>query len=271
MMVDLAGWCLRVLPEFRGKPRLVEAWQRRRQVGDRRRRKLPGGGVLECDVGVPYEAMIWLRREEEEELALVRELLAPGDVFVDFGANIGLWTLVAAAAVGKEGRVIAIEPEPRSCARLRDHLTRSKFFHVEVIAAAAGAREGSGMLAVGRSANVSTLVEKTVPGVTRRVPVITADSVVHGARVHGMKIDVEGGEASVLEGAQEIITTWHPWLVVEFNAELAGVARLDDWNVHRVLLEQGYRAWAADGRSALHGELDGYRNLFYAEERDGIA
>ena len=61
------------------------------------------------------------------------------------------------------------------------------------------------------------------------------------ARSHGLKIDVEGHELSVLKGAERLIVDHHPWIVIEFNPRLGGQDRLDRWPPHRWLKERGYQ------------------------------
>ena len=58
-----------------------------------------------------------------------------------------------------------------------------------------------------------------------------------------MKIDVEGHELQVLEGAAKTISQSRPWLLIEFNPSLAGTDRLGDWEVHELLIEHNYRAF----------------------------
>jgi len=75
-------------------------------------RPLPDGSILKVQLDVPYEQMVWLQDEEWDELRYLQNKLRPGDVFIDVGANIGLWTLVAATSVGPSGRVFSFEPNP---------------------------------------------------------------------------------------------------------------------------------------------------------------
>jgi FkbM family methyltransferase len=268
-MNDVLGQLLRRTPEFRGKPRLVGLWRRRRRTGDHRVRELEGGGTIVCDVGIPYEAMIWLAREEEAELEVARRRLRAGDVFADCGANIGLWTVTAASAVGAGGSVIAFEPDPRTRRRLLENLEGSDLQNVEVHAEAVGATAGSGQLALANEHNVSRLVDLQLPGDVVTVDVVTLDQIVGGRRLAGCKIDVEGAELGVLQGATRTLERSHPWLIVEFNTELTGNRVLSKWDVDIFLKALGYEAHAIDGTRLPEGWVtDGYRNLLYLHLRD---
>ena len=93
-------------------------WQRTVADGDHRIAHLPDGSILKVQLDVPYEQMVWLQDEEWDELRYLQNKLRPGDVFIDVGANIGLWTLVAATSVGPSGRVFSFEPNPTTFDRL---------------------------------------------------------------------------------------------------------------------------------------------------------
>ena len=78
-----------------------------------------GGGVFHCDLRDATAAEVcFTGRYEPQETQLLRQLLGPGDVFADVGANWGYYTLAAASFVGETGRVVAFEPEPRLFALL---------------------------------------------------------------------------------------------------------------------------------------------------------
>ena len=62
----------------------------------------------------------------------MRALAGPGDVVIDAGANIGLFSLIAAARVGATGRVIACEPAPGTMALLRANVARNRYDWVEL-------------------------------------------------------------------------------------------------------------------------------------------
>lgn len=146
---------------------------------------------------------------EEAAIAFLAKLLRPGMTFVDVGANIGLYTVLAAKAVGRTGRVIAVEPQPRLCELCWENCNingvRSM---VSIVAAACGAREGFAELyQVSRTndgqATLRLLEGERCFGDTIRVPVRTLGDLLAEHTVYscdGMKIDVEGAEIDVLQG-----------------------------------------------------------------------
>lgn len=259
---------------FKGKSRLTRIWLDRRDKQKKVIRVLPGGARILCDLSVPYEAMVYLEQEEEAELQVLRKLLRSGETFVDCGANVGIWSLVAASVVGTAGKVYSFEPNPPTFERLSRNLSELNSFSgtVRLCESALGSTEGElNFLADDAQHNISSVAPCRLEG-TIRVPVTTLDQTLKSARVNGIKIDVEGYELEVLRGAKGLLEHWKPWLCVEFNTELAKVDSLDDWEVHRFLRMQGFRPtlfnnavrgtssyWLADS-----WKTKGYVNLFYS-------
>lgn len=272
--MDLLGNFLRVAPRFKGRGRLTHYWLHHNRTGGLRRRALPGGAVIHCDMSVPYECMVWLGREEEDDLAALRRILQPGQTFVDCGANIGLWTLTAATAVEPEGKVYAFEPNPVTFTKLLQNVKSSA---LEAVAStscvACGDQIAESPFLCGSEHNISRMAARLERDAkeTVLVPVTTLDTALRNLVIHGIKIDVEGHELQVLQGSEEILKRSKPWLCVEFNTLLAGLRRLADWEVHRYLAKFGYAccrmsdAPSVDPQDTLGDdfELDGYSNLFY--------
>jgi FkbM family methyltransferase len=89
------------------------------------------------------EQGIW----EPFETALLLERLGPGDVFVDVGANIGYFTVLAAERVGPDGAVYAFEPDPRNYRLLSSNVSLNRVgSQVTAVAAGLAAAAGAGRL-----------------------------------------------------------------------------------------------------------------------------
>lgn len=152
----------------------------------------------------------------EGEIDLFRQQLKPGMVVVEVGANIGAHTVFLAQAVGPAGRVLAFEPQRIVYQTLCANLALNDITNVDCRHAAAGATAGE--LFVPR---LDYTRENNFGGLSlvgcetgESVPVATLDS--FGlARCALLKIDVEGMEKSVLEGARATIARCRPILYVE--------------------------------------------------------
>jgi FkbM family methyltransferase len=261
-MMDLLGEFIHHTPDFRGKARLVRYWLEHRDLKQTRLRRLSGGGRIVCDFSIPYEAMVWLRQEEEKDLKALRRILKLGQTFVDCGANIGLWTLTAATSVGPSGKVFAFEPNPLVFEKLCRTLALQdpkKTAKVELLPCALADKPGTLFFSPTLEHNRSRVIDHLKQG-AMSLEAVTLDSVLGEQPVHGMKIDVEGFEQAVLLGAQRILEKHHPWIFIEWNSDLTGVHRLSDWKTHQWLLERGYRC---DLPKKLQILPTGYKNLFY--------
>ncbi|WP_108663907.1 FkbM family methyltransferase [Acuticoccus kandeliae] len=159
---------------------------------------------------------------EFADMGFVLHTLRPGDLFVDVGANVGSYTVLAAKVCGAEA--IAFEPDPVTMEFLKRNLVLNGIEdHVATYQCALGATEGMVRFTIGRDTVNRVVKTQTVLG-TREVPLHTLDTVLGTdlARVTLVKLDVEGYEQEVLEGAARLLAS--PSLIaVESEAENAAV------------------------------------------------
>jgi FkbM family methyltransferase len=243
MLPFVAGRALRSVGarSFKGKGRILHHWLQHRDPGYVGWRALPGGGRMICSFDVPYEAMVWAHQEEEAELRALRTLLSPGDHFVDCGANVGLWSLVA-GCLGPDGRVTAFEPNPSAYQRLMQNITASGPVggRINAINVAVAAEAGEVVFETGSHHNLGRIVPHAVAGCIR-VPAVSLDGQLGDAPIRALKLDIEGGEAAALRGAGRILTVQRPWVWAEFNVTINGAARIGGWDVYALLHGFGYR------------------------------
>jgi FkbM family methyltransferase len=139
-----------------------------------------------------------------EELEFLRLHTPSGGVFVDLGANVGTYAMVLARHVGRDGKVIAIEPHPITHARLAFNRTASDFTQVRLVAAAAGPSDGELLIETdGDNLGASRVVSRKPPGNAIKVPSLRLQRILEDAgvgHVDALKIDVEGFEDRVLIG-----------------------------------------------------------------------
>lgn len=146
---------------------------------------------------------------EPSEQAFLAALVRPGDVAVDVGANIGIYT-VALAAMG--ARVAAFEPGTQARSVLAHNLAlNASTDHVEVFPFALGDRDGSALLATALDGANHLEEGGGVAGSTEPVEIRTLDTVVeaHGSWFDGLgplvvKIDAEGHDEEVLRGGRRL-------------------------------------------------------------------
>ncbi len=186
---------------------------------------------------------LFRRKTHEPNLTnlLLSRFSSPGEKnFIDVGANIGYFSCLMSKLAGPEGKVLAIEPEPQNLELLRQNIKLNNLANVMVHACALGAAEGSAMLGLYKASNRgrhSLLHEDAKSRI--KVPVRTLDEVVQSSGLHGSswslaKIDVEGYEGFVLEGAKETLPQIEI-LVMEFSPALLKKAGLDPGSMLRTL------------------------------------
>jgi FkbM family methyltransferase len=158
-----------------------------------------------------------LDRYEPEVSACIRQLLHPGMVFCDVGANLGVFTLLAARQVGLRGRVFAFEPVPANFAALRRNVEANHFDNVTCIPKAVAQNNGISKLFLSQYCGSHSLVGKPAAstGESLDVEVVRLDSVPGIEQIDLLKIDVEGAELEVLEGLGRL----RPKIILEYNAE----------------------------------------------------
>src|ERR1019366_3705525 len=108
---------------------------------------LRDGRFLQCQLADRTQRTMYFGLFEPRETRLLRDLLAPGDTFIDVGAHIGWFTTVAARRVGGAGQVVACEPYPSNAVMLKGNLARNDCKNVRVVEAALGSRPGTIILA----------------------------------------------------------------------------------------------------------------------------
>jgi FkbM family methyltransferase len=167
--------------------------------------------------------------------------LRPDTVFYDVGAHIGVFSLIAARNLGVKGSVFAFEPDPANVRRIKEHVARNQLDTIRIIPKAVSSTDGRlrfQRASFQSSMNRGVLLEdaSAPQESTIEVESITLDAV---AREHTLpsliKIDVEGSEAAVLRGSEEIFQSAKPLLVCEIHHEQASS------DVTRWLVERGYK------------------------------
>jgi FkbM family methyltransferase len=161
---------------------------------------------------------------DEDVLRTCRSLLAPGQVFYDIGANVGFMSIATAAHFGGAIRVVAFEPQPELALAVARSAKLSKLETVEVICAMLGNQPGEGDLFVGSHSIHASAVAREEGSRVLHCPVYSLDRLVTDGAIPPpdvIKIDVEGAEMLVFEGARDILRRHRPAIVFEADENLA--------------------------------------------------
>jgi FkbM family methyltransferase len=159
---------------------------------------------------------------EPMETELMERELREGDVVVDAGANLGYYTLLAARKVGPNGRVFAFEPEPRAFALLQRNVALNGLTNVTLIPKALGRAPGSLKLYLApRNHGDHRVYDPSGKRASIDVEVVRLDLALRelgAGRVDFMKIDTQGADCAILEGAGDLLDTSRELaIVLEFT------------------------------------------------------
>lgn len=181
---------------------------------------------------------------------LYERLLTAGDTYLDVGAHVGFYTLIARSIVGEKGKVVAIEPQPYNCAKILKNWHLNEFANCIVYVCAASDRECGVTLHDQPPEDRArlSLNGPSVPGdLPQRFWVATKrlDSVIQEnefSRIKLLKIDVEGHELNVVRSLGATIVA-----VENLVVEVWDPGRDEYRELVRMLRENGYTLRKVDG------------------------
>ncbi len=172
-----------------------------------------------ADRGTPAMVSLNFGHYERAEFDMWRRLVPRGASVADIGANIG-WYCAHMAAVDPEARIVAFEPVPSSYNWLCKTIARNDLKNVVTEQLAVSDRPGvmdihvDPSIAGAASAHPTVYIEKSSPV---KVETITLDEYAarHRLKFDAIKLDVEGGELAVLQGARQVLLEQRPMLFTE--------------------------------------------------------
>lgn len=196
---------------------------------------------------------VYANLPQPNEMAFWRRTLRDGDVFVDVGANVGLFTIWA---LDCGAQVVAVEPDAAALTRLRENLALNGYqaeLHQCALGDVRGTLPMTSNLGVANFVAFDDVVEQSPSShATRLVEVATLDDIIGDREIAGAKIDVEGAELRVLEGAAHALAEHRiAALQLEWNSTSHRTLGQGRRPVAELLASYGYELF----RPAATGEL----------------
>jgi len=181
------------------------------------------GGLINVDTSSSIEYHLLFRGCHEPEIVnLIKQVVRPGNFCLDIGANIGAHTLLMARIAGSTGHVIGLEPHPQIYHRLLQNTCLNRLTNVKVVNAALADKDGTidlyGFAADAFEQGISSLLPDHEAKTKIEVRAIRGATLVREQRIEAcdfLKIDVEGAELDVLQGARSILHNQRPLILVE--------------------------------------------------------
>jgi FkbM family methyltransferase len=187
--------------------------------------------------------------------SFIETTLQPGDVFIDVGAHVGYFTLLAASRVGPSGAVLSVEPNPIAMEQLSRNVSRSGLQNVLAAHTACGDSHDPVRLYLHTESNTSMASlssANATSGVAVDVSCTPLDDLCMERgldRVRLVKIDVEGAELSVLRSMTRLLRHMKPIVVLELEPRLLTSFGTTSDSVVAFLTDHDYRVAPLGGHS----------------------
>ncbi len=210
------------------------------------------GALFTCRLPDLVQTYIWMFGEWEPDLTrFIAGRLRDGDTFVDVGANVGYYSLLAAECVGPSGTVVAVEASPVVAADLRHHVAINQTENrIRVLNKAASAEPGTLTIYAGPAHNVgmTTTVQSHGMHAEAEIEALPLNSMLSAddiAATRLIKIDVEGAEPDVVAGMAPLIPALRPdaEVVIELSPKWWGDKTLRPIDVLRPFLDAGFHVY----------------------------
>ena len=205
---------------------------------------------------------------EYEDMIFLLHALQPTETFVDIGANIGAYTILASKVV--QSKSIAFEPLPNTAERLKDQIQINRIAaNVDIRNIGLGNKEETLFF----TNNNDTVNKVSLSGEvenTTKVNVSTLNKELSKQDQYFFKIDVEGYEYNVLDGASEILSTNSvSAIIIELNGNSDAFGHSSE-DIHEKLLNFGFVAVAYEPKSRNLTKLESYNksggNTIYVKD-----
>ena len=188
--------------------------------------------VIPNDLGISLELSIF-GIHEPISTKIITEKLEEGMICVDIGANIGYFATLESKNIGKRGKVIAIEPSPIALSYLEKNLKSQNFSKYKIYDCACYDYDTSVNFAIENYSNVSRIDDdstfRAVSKESKKIMISakTLDSILlkNENKIDFIRMDVEGFELKVFEGAKNIIKKFHPMIQFELHLDALGKSK----------------------------------------------
>ncbi|HVA45523.1 MAG TPA: FkbM family methyltransferase [Pirellulales bacterium] len=194
--------------------------------------------------------------------SLFQEIIKPGDVVLDVGANVGYFTLLASACVGRQGRVYAVEPSDSIRRRLLHNLELNGTDNVTVLPCAAWDCCGEATFSLAtHNGGASSLrpLESQYGAVEEHVKLARLDGLIpaeDASRVRLIKLDIEGAELHALRGLSRLFDVNREVAIVsEVNPQMLRELGESASNLCNSLTDLGFSAYAIENDYSVEAYL----------------
>lgn len=184
--------------------------------------------LIPNDKGISERLLLFNVHEPLVTKLLIR-VLKEGMTCLEVGGNLGYYAVLESKIVGDKGKVIAIEPSPRNFSYLKHNLEQQNRSNYEVYNFACGDQEGEVKFLVSDKSNRCMVIEngEEIPSDLEviKIPIKKLDIFLKEKgieKIDFIRMDVEGYEMNILEGAMKLLTKFKPIMLVEVHKMIMG-------------------------------------------------
>ena len=206
-------------------------------------------------------------------IRFIKNQLYEGEVFIDIGANVGAYSLVASRLVGRSGKVIAFEPVGTIFQRLTENISLNRL--TNIIAEKRAVLDNNGMIDIylsdRQNMGMSSIFHfNSESGKSEKVEAVSMDDYIEKrgiSRISLIKIDIEGSEMLALKGMQRILERFHPKILIELKEETFTNSGYQAKNIIDFLVKAGYNMFIIDEQGNISNDLtrqhEDYHNFLF--------
>lgn len=209
---------------------------------------------------------------EQQELDFMKKTLKAGDIFLDIGSNIGLFSLIASGIIKDEGKIIAFEPFPLIRKRFEENVTLNGFKNIEIRELGLSNTTGNldffisenghdawNSLANSQDSKLSKKIVITVSTLDKELENIQKE------KIKLVKVDVEGWEKFTLLGGSSFFENFSPIVMIEFTEDNTKNAGYNIMELFGIMKNMGYQWFELENNVLIPHKIRSsypYCNLF---------
>lgn len=212
----------------------------------------------------------WGFKEKAKEYLFSQ--IKQGDTIVDIGANVGEISFISSKLVGDEGKVISYEPDHTNFKRFIKNIEINNFQNISYFNLGLGNQKGEFEIEIldPNNRGMNRIVPHTnfdlqVPFIKQLVQIETLDDHIESlklSKVDLIKIDTEGFEFHILQGAQQVLKKYHPKLFIEIDEKNLILQGTHPSELIEMLHQNNYETNHAETHQKIHRDFN-FRNCHF--------
>ena len=218
------------------------------------------------------QQLFWYGHYEKTLGDLVKKILKPGDVFLDIGANIGYFSMLAA---NKEptSKIFSFEPVRKLFQKLEENILVNNMSNITAVNIAIGDTDEEKELFISAADNLGMSSFQPPENYSGKKEIVKVVSIYRWFKTAGLsridlvKLDIEGSELAALKGMQEVLQNFKPVVIAEINPETLRLFNLKPADICEFLSKLDFSGYLISERGKLEqvkqNEIDQTVNVLF--------